>query len=91
MPLRPVTRGATRPRTGGVRAFAGLQKRYRPAHEGGYRSNTFSIRTRRPSIVSYHSCCFRACFMLLMRCRIRVPVTVSISTSLDTHIIPVDE
>jgi len=46
------------------------------------RSNTFSIRTRRPSFVSYHSCCRTACFRLRIRCRIRVPVAVSISTSL---------
>ena len=51
-----------------------------------YRSNTFSIRTRRPITVSYHSCCFKACLMLRIRCRTRVPVSTSISTSLGTSI-----
>ena len=65
----------------------------RPARPGvgnRYRSNTFSIRTRRPSTVSYHSCCFKACFMLRIRCRTRVPVSTSISTNFGTSTIPVD-
>jgi hypothetical protein len=53
-----------------------------------YFPNTFSIRTRRPSFDSYHSCCLRACFTLRIRCRIRIPVSTSMRISLPICILP---
>lgn len=75
--VHPRSLGASPPRTGSTRFGAATGQ-----------SKTFSIRTRRPSTVSYHSCCFRACLLLLIRCWITAPVAVSTSTNLDMPIFP---